>query len=68
MTMMRAAARIHQARPDCRFLVACFRAHHQQMVDEYLRKHPGLPIETHVGRTPRKSFGWPIPALPFLGR
>ena len=22
------------------------------MIDEYLRKHPNLPIETHVGRTP----------------
>jgi lipid-A-disaccharide synthase len=51
-TQVRAAAAIHRARPDVRFLVACFRAAHQQMVDEYLRRHATLPIETHVGRTP----------------
>lgn len=51
-TLMRAAAAIHRARPDTRFLVACFRAAHQEMVDEYLRRHAPLPIETHVGRTP----------------
>jgi lipid-A-disaccharide synthase len=49
---MRAAAALHRARPDVRFLVASFRPHQQQMVDEYLRRHPGLPIDTHVGRTP----------------
>lgn len=51
-TMVRAAAKIHAVRPDVRFLVASFRPHQRQMVDDYLAKHPGLPIETHVGRTP----------------
>ena len=48
----RAAARIHQTRPDARFLVACFKPQHQQWIDEYLRRHPPLPIQTCVGRTP----------------
>lgn len=51
-TQIRAALRIHRARPNTRFLVACFRRRQQQMVDDYLRRHPGLPIQTHVGRTP----------------
>jgi lipid-A-disaccharide synthase len=51
-TLMRSAAIIHRRRPEARFLVACFRSHHQQMVNEYLGRHPPLPIETHVGRTP----------------
>jgi lipid-A-disaccharide synthase len=51
-TLVRAAAAIHRHRPDSRFLVACFRPHQQRMVDTYLARHPGLPIETHVGRTP----------------
>ena len=48
----RAAARIHQARPDVRFLAACFKPHQQRWIDDYLRRHPPLPIETCVGRTP----------------
>jgi lipid-A-disaccharide synthase len=51
-TLVRAAGAIHRARPDTRFLVACFRAAHREMVDEYLRRHEPLPIETCVGRTP----------------
>lgn len=51
-TMIRAAFRVHRSRPDCRFMVACFRPHQQQMVDDYLRRHPGLPIQTYLGRTP----------------
>ena len=51
-TQYRAAKRIHAARPDARFLVACFRPAHKGMIDEYLRRHPRLPIDTHVGRTP----------------
>jgi lipid-A-disaccharide synthase len=51
-TQIRAAFRIHKARPDTRFLVACFRPHQQQIVDDYLKRHPGLPIQTRVGRTP----------------
>lgn len=51
-TQFRAARRIHQARPDVRFLVACFRSEHRQAMDEYIKRHPGIPMETHVGRTP----------------
>ncbi|MBI3409983.1 MAG: lipid-A-disaccharide synthase [Planctomycetes bacterium] len=51
-TQYRAARRIHKLRPDTRFLVACFRTEHQQTIDDYLRRHPGVPIETHAGRTP----------------
>jgi len=51
-SQIRAARLIHEKHPDTRFLVACFRAGHRQMVDAYLRQHPDLPIETHLGRTP----------------
>jgi lipid-A-disaccharide synthase len=51
-TLIRSAQALMRDRPGCRFLVASFKASQQAMVDEYLAKHPGLPIETHVGRTP----------------
>src|SRR5205085_7831592 len=51
-TLVRTAAHIHRARPETRFLMACFRAAHQEMVDAYLARHAPLPIETCVGRTP----------------
>jgi lipid-A-disaccharide synthase len=51
-TLVRSATAIHRTRPDCRFLVACLRPDHKDMVDAYLRRHPGVPIETHAGRTP----------------
>ena len=51
-TQFRAARSIHQARPDTRFLVACFKDSHQKMAEEMRRKFPGVPIETHVKRTP----------------
>jgi lipid-A-disaccharide synthase len=50
-TLVRAAARIHQARPDTRFLVACFKDAHRQTVEARLRGR-GLPVEAFVGRTP----------------
>jgi lipid-A-disaccharide synthase len=59
-TLVRSAAMIHAARPDTRFLVACFKPSHQQYVEDYLNRlavrrpgaHASLPIETYVGRTP----------------
>ena len=51
-TLIRTAATVHQARPDVRFLVACFRADQQRMIDDYLQQHAPLPIETCVGHTP----------------
>jgi lipid-A-disaccharide synthase len=50
-TLVRAAARIHAARPDTRFLVACFKDVQRDTVAAYVRDR-GLPIETFVGRTP----------------
>lgn len=50
-SLLRSAALIHASRPDARFVVACFREHHRQQVEERL-SDLGLPIETHVGRTP----------------
>jgi lipid-A-disaccharide synthase len=49
-TLLRAAARVHAARPDARFMVACYREAHREIVARRLR--PGVPIELHVGRTP----------------
>ena len=51
-TLVRTARALLRDRPGCRFLVASFKPSQQAMVDDYLAKHPGLPIETHVGRTP----------------
>jgi lipid-A-disaccharide synthase len=50
-SLIRAAAQIHQARPETRFLVACYKPSQQHFVDSSLRGQ-GLPIETHTGRTP----------------
>jgi lipid-A-disaccharide synthase len=51
-TLYRAAADIHRKRPDVRFLTACFQPHQQRMIDDYMRRHEPLPLETCVGRTP----------------
>ncbi len=51
-TLVRAATAIHAARPDARFLVACFREAHRTTVEAYLGRHARLPLETCVGRTP----------------
>jgi lipid-A-disaccharide synthase len=50
-TLARAAAHVHAARPDVRFLVACFRESQRRYVDEYLRD-TNLPVEAFAGRTP----------------
>lgn len=51
-TLVRAATRVHAARPDTRFLVACFKASHQQQVRTYLDEHDLPYIEPCLGRTP----------------
>lgn len=51
-SQMRAALHIHRSRPDVRFLVACYRPAHRRMVEDYLKRHPELPVDLHVGRTP----------------
>ncbi len=50
-TMVRAAARIHAACPDARFMAACFKESQRQSVTDYVAGR-GLPMETFVGRTP----------------
>jgi lipid-A-disaccharide synthase len=59
-SLIRSVALIHAARPDTRFLMACFKSSQRQYVEDYLfrlvatrsgaRAH--LPIEVRVGRTP----------------
>jgi lipid-A-disaccharide synthase len=50
-TLQRAAAHVHERYPAARFLIACYKPAHQQYIDDRLRGK-GLPVETHVGRTP----------------
>jgi lipid-A-disaccharide synthase len=50
-TIVRAAARIHAARPDVRFLVACYQDAQRDRVVRYLKKW-SLPAEVHSDRTP----------------
>jgi lipid-A-disaccharide synthase len=50
-TLLRAAGLVHRARPETRFLVACFREAHRRAITPTLRE-AGLPIEACVGRTP----------------
>ncbi|MEM8678362.1 MAG: lipid-A-disaccharide synthase [Planctomycetota bacterium] len=49
--LLRAAARIQQARPDTIFCVASFSASQADVARDLLREH-GLAAEVHVGRTP----------------
>lgn len=46
------AAAIHAARPETRFLVACFKEYHQQMAEKMRRAFPNLPMQMFVGKTP----------------
>lgn len=50
-TLVRAAARVHAARPDVRFLIASYKEAQRAEAAAYVREK-GLPIEVHVGRTP----------------
>jgi lipid-A-disaccharide synthase len=50
-TLLRAAARVHAARPDIRFLVACLYPEQARRVERAATGR-GLPIEVHAGRTP----------------
>ena len=49
--MLAAAARLKDARPETRFLVAAFNARHAGVVRD-LANATGVPVEVHVGRTP----------------
>lgn len=50
-SQLRAAERIHAARPETRFLVACLKEKHRLQVEKMLAGRQ-LPIEPHAGRTP----------------
>jgi lipid-A-disaccharide synthase len=50
-TLMRAAARVHEARPDTRFLVACYKQAHEEHVRQYLHGHAQPFVEPCSGRT-----------------
>jgi lipid-A-disaccharide synthase len=50
-TIFRAAERVHAARPDVRFLIACFKEEHRLTVEAALRGK-SLPVTICVGRTP----------------
>jgi lipid-A-disaccharide synthase len=49
--ILKAAARIHVARPETRFLVACYKEAHAKAVAGVLRE-PSFPVEVCTGRTP----------------
>jgi lipid-A-disaccharide synthase len=49
-SMVRAARHIYAQRPDCRFLVACFKEEHRAILSAKLERAK-LPYEAHVGRT-----------------
>jgi lipid-A-disaccharide synthase len=50
-TQIEAAHRIHARRPDVRFLVASFKESQRALALKQIARYPGLPIQTHVGRT-----------------
>jgi lipid-A-disaccharide synthase len=50
-SLLRAAALVHARRPDVRFLVACLKPEHADLVRGQLAA-TRLPIEVHHGRTP----------------
>lgn len=51
-SQLRAAHLIHQVRPDTRFLVACYKDSHRNMVEDLRREFADLPFESHVKKTP----------------
>lgn len=51
-TLIRAARRIHVARPETRFLAACYKPSHKNRVQAALRGNDASFIEAHVGATP----------------
>jgi lipid-A-disaccharide synthase len=51
-TLLRSAEQIHEARPDTRFLVACYKAAHFERVQDALRDKPLPFVEACLGRTP----------------
>jgi lipid-A-disaccharide synthase len=52
LTQLRAAATIHAARPETRFLVACYKESQQKIVEAMRLTQPPLPMRTFVHKTP----------------
>jgi lipid-A-disaccharide synthase len=52
LSQLRAAEMIHRARPETRFLVACFKESQQKLADAMCRQFPSVPAQTFVGKTP----------------
>jgi lipid-A-disaccharide synthase len=50
-TLVRAASHIHAARPDTRFLVACYKPAHAQYAADYLQSHPLPALEICTRQT-----------------
>lgn len=51
-SQLRAADLIHRAHPETRFLVACYKEPHREMVEAARGQFPALPLEICVHRTP----------------
>lgn len=51
-TQLKAAATVHAARPDTRFLAACFKESHRKLAERMCRQFPRLPIQLFVQKTP----------------
>jgi lipid-A-disaccharide synthase len=49
-TQLNAMMHVRAARPDARFLFACFKEEHRRRIEDCLRRD-GLAAEAHVGRT-----------------
>jgi lipid-A-disaccharide synthase len=50
-TLLRAAGHVHAARPDARFLIACYKPSHRDHFAARLRRYPPLPVQVCCGRT-----------------
>jgi lipid-A-disaccharide synthase len=68
-TLVRAARLIHAARPDVRFLAACFKPAQQQYVDGYLRAIRCRPADGLPSEKSSESATKTIPSIEtFVGR
>ena len=52
LTHLRAAELIHRAHPETRFLAACFKDAHRQLIETMCKQFPSVPVELLVGKTP----------------
>jgi len=50
-TMLEAARRLREVKPGTSFPVACHRAHHRELAEQFARQ-AGVAVDCYVGRTP----------------